>query len=133
MKSDIGFVEGVITQIVQTSIAGYDSAADQEVTNEILLTVVRENPILYHSIGLGDFEGVKLSELPHLLASNFNDYLNNLICKKVFWSILFIVIGAKLTIATLGRTGNSNRYRSRMGNSRVGSRTSRRRPTSRTR
>ena len=133
MKSDISFVEGVITQIVQTSIASYDSAADQEVTNEILQTVMRENPILYHSIGLSDFEGLKLSELPHMLANNFYDYLNGLIWKKVLWSILFIVIGIVLTIATLGRAGNSNRYRYRTDNSRVGSRTSRRRPISRKR
>ena len=133
MKSDIGFVEGIITQIVQISIASYDSAADQEVTNEILQTVLRENPILYHSIGLSNFEGIKLSELPHLLANNFYDYLNSLIWEKVLWSLLFIVVGIVLTIVTLGRTGNSNRYRSRMGNSRVSSRTSRRRPSSRKR
>ena len=131
MKSDIGFVEGIITQIVQTSIISYDGAADQEVTNEILQTVLRENPILYHTIGLSNFEGVKLSELPHTLANNFYDYLNSLIWKKVLWSISFIVLGIVLTITTLGRAGKSSRYRSRIDNNRVSSRSSRRRPTSR--
>ena len=65
---------------------------------------------------IGFVEGVKLSEIPHLLANNFYDYLNNLIWEKVLWSLLFIVVGIVLTIVTLGRKGNSNRYLSRRDN-----------------
>lgn len=111
MKTDIDHYESLIGETLKTSFSDYDNVVDQTMSNEIVLQVVKEYPILYFYFDSVNFEGRKLSELPHMIADTLRSYLNNVIIKNLLWAVAFLAIGTFVTIKTIGRNESSLRNR----------------------
>lgn len=109
MKSHISNYETLVAETIRTSFSDYDAVVDEATSNEIVQEVVKANPVLYYFIGSGNFQGHKLAELPHAMADTLRSYLNNVILKKVLWSLAFVVIAAFVAIKTIGRGGGASR------------------------
>ena len=105
MKSDIELFEGLVSRAITSSFPDFDITVDERTSNEILQKVLEEHPILYYYVGSCNFEGWRLSELPHVMGDTLKSYLNNVILKNILWSLGFVVAGAILAIKTIGRSG----------------------------
>lgn len=112
MKSDLGPFESQTAETIKTSFSDYDTEVTKDNLNEIIRQVLKGNPIFYDVVKSGNYEGLKLSELPSEMTDTARSNLNSMILKHTLWSLAFFAIAFVLAVRTIGRSGMS-RYRSR--------------------
>ena len=133
MKSDVDFIESMISQMINISIPNHDTYLNQEATSDVIKQIITGNPILNYFFDSTNFGDCTLKELPQVIASKLHDSLNSMILKKFIWSVAFMVIGAVVIVKTMDSvvTSRHKSSTSRYSSERVSSRN--RRPVSRRR
>ncbi|MBD5233966.1 MAG: hypothetical protein HDS65_07310 [Bacteroidales bacterium] len=114
IKLNVNSFENQVVHVVKSNFPDYDAVVDQRTSNDIIQQVVKEHPILLYYVGSGNFEGWKLSELPNVMSDTLRSYLNNIIIKKIAWSLGFVILGAIIAIKTIGRNDSVKRQTTRL-------------------
>lgn len=109
IKSDIDHFESMIGETLKASFSDYNDMVDKTMSNEIVQQIAEEYPILYYYVDSVNYEGQKLSELPHVITDTFRGYLNKVIVKNLLWTIAFIAIGVFVIVKTIGKSVNQPR------------------------
>lgn len=95
-KAANGMIAGILDGDPDHDVSGPESTA-------IVEELVSRYPILSNYFDFGVFKGYTVSELPHAIACEINNYMKWYIFRRLMWCLGFVVIATFIAIKTIDR------------------------------
>lgn len=111
-----GGIGGAINNVIGGILGGNpDHEVSGPESTAIVEQLVAQYPILSNYFDYGVFKGYTVSQLPHAIACEINDYMKWFIFRRLMWCLGFVVVATFIAIKTIDRRGGSGYGRSSGG------------------
>lgn len=99
-----GGVDGAVNNVIGGILGGNpDHEVSGPESTAIVEQLVSQYPILSNYFDYGVFKGYTVSELPHAIACEIEDYMKWYIFRRLMWCLGFVVVAAVIVIWTINK------------------------------